>query len=165
MTYIQNVADTSRQASAVSFLESMQSKIELLMKAGDATDHNLKGKRRAIVKCPEEEKKFLNLAMKRRKQGFSWSNAAEGTPWQPQTLRLLAIRRGLCKPVNQKKLHLKHQEKFNAIARKVNAEARRIGNLRKALDQFPEITEDQYHAARARLSLPQITKQIRGARK
>jgi hypothetical protein len=50
------------------------------------------------------------------------------------------------------------QARLNAIAKKVNLEARRLGTLKKALDRHPEITEDQYHAARGRLGLPNIAR-------
>jgi len=159
MTYIPNIADSNRKASAVAFLESMQSKIELLMRAGDAADYQTKpagGSK--IVKCPKKEKKFLALAMKRRAEGMPWTQAADGTPWNADTLRSLAIRRGLAIPLNQTRFNLEYQKKFNAIAKRVNLEARRLGTLRKALDRHPEITEDQYHAARARLNLPHIRK-------
>lgn len=149
---------TSRATSAVAFLESMQSKIELLMKAGDASDYKPKPTNQAIVPCPKEEKKFLALAMKRRKQGLSWSKAAEGTPWNETTLRHLAIRRGhYVAPDRVREQRLK-QAKLNAIAKKVNMEARRLGTLKKALAKYPEITEDQYHAARGRLNLPHIAR-------
>jgi len=96
--------------------------------------------------------------MKRRKQGLSWTKAAEGTPWNADTLRALAIRRGkYVAPDRAREQRLK-QAKLNAIAKKVNLEARRLGTLRKALAKCPEITEDQYHAARARLNLPHITR-------
>jgi len=156
MTYIPNVADSSRQASAVAFLESMQSKIELLMRSGDASDHKAKPTNKAVVACPKKEKKFLTLAMKRRKQGLSWTKAAEGTPWNADTLRALAIRRGqYVAPDRGREQRLK-QAKLNAIAKKVNLEARRLGTLKKALAKYPEITGDQYNAARARLNLPHI---------
>ena len=159
MNYIPNLADTNRQASAVAFLESMQSKIELLMKTGDASDYKEKPKGGSkIVKCPKEEKRFLALAMKRRAEGMPWTQAAEGTPWNAVTLRALAIRRGLAKPSSQTRFNLAYQKKFNAIAKRVNAEARRLGSLQKSLDRHPEITADQYNAARARLNLPHIRK-------
>jgi len=158
MTYIPNIADTNRQASAVAFLESMQSKIELLMKAGDAADHQKAPTNKAVVDCPKKEKKFLALAMKRRAQGLSWTKAAEGTPWNADTLRALAIRRGqYVAPDRAREQRLK-QAKLNAIAKKVNSEARKLGTLKKALAKHPEITEDQYHAARARLNLPHIAR-------
>lgn len=153
---------TSRATSAVAFLESMQSKIELLMKAGDASDYKPKPTNQAIVPCPKEEKKFLALAMKRRKQGLSWSKAAEGTPWNETTLRHLAIRRGLCKPIDQKKLARERRAKIDAIARKVNAETRKTGMLKTALEKFPEITVDQYMSAKGRLNLPSIPRKKRG---
>jgi len=159
MNYIPNIAQTNRQASAVAFLESMQSKIELLMKTGDASDYKAKPKGGSkIVKCPKEEKRFLALAMKRRAEGMPWTQAAEGTPWNAVTLRALAIRRGLAKPSSQTRFNLAYQKKFNAIAKRVNLEARRLGSLQKALDRHPEITADQYNAARARLNLPHIRK-------
>ena len=159
MNYTPNIADSNRKASAVAFLESMQSKIELLMRAGDAADYQKAPTNKAVVDCPKKEKKFLALAMKRRKEGLPWTKAAEGTPWNADTLRSLAIRRGLAIPLNQTRFNLEYQKKFNAIAKRVNLEARRLGTLRKALDRHPEITEDQYHAARARLNLPHIRKQ------
>ena len=158
MTYIPNVADSNRQASAVAFLESMQSKIELLMRSGDAADHKAKPTNKAVVACPKKEKKFLALAMKRRAQGLSWTKAAEGTPWNPDTLRALAIRRGQYVAPDRGKAQRERQARLNAIAKKVNLEARRLGNLKKALAKYPEITEDQYHAARGRLNLPHIAR-------
>jgi hypothetical protein len=150
---------TSRATSAVAFLESMQSKIELLMKAGDASDYKVKPKGGSkIVKCPKKEKKFLAIAMKRRAEGMPWTQAAQGTPWNADTLRSLAIRRGLSIPLNQTRFNLEYQKKFNAIAKRVNAEALRLGNLGKALANHPEITENQYQEARARLNLPHIRK-------
>ena len=166
MTYIPNIADSNRKASAVAFLESMQSKIELLMRAGDAADYQTKpagGSK--IVKCPKKEKKFLALAMKRRAEGMPWTQAAEGTPWNGVTLRALAMRRGLVKPSSQTRFNLAYQKKFNAIAKRVNAEAKRLGSLQKALANYPEITESQYQAARERLSLPYTTNQARGSRR
>ena len=150
---------TSRATSAVEFLESMKEKIELLMKAGDASDYKEKPKGGSkIVKCPKKEKKFLALAMKRRAEGMPWTRAAEGTPWNADTLRSLAIRRGLSIPLNQTRFNSEYQKKLNAIAKRVNLEARRLGTLKKALDRHPEITENQYQEARARLNLPHIRK-------
>ena len=166
MNYIPNIAQTNRQASAVAFLESMQSKIELLMKAGDAADYKARPKGGSkIVKCPKEEKRFLALAMKRRAEGMPWTQAAEGTPWNGVTLRALAIRRGLAKPSGQTRLRREHHKRIDAIAKRVNAEAKRLGSLQKALANHPEITENQYQAARERLSLPYITNQRRGSRR
>ena len=150
---------TNRATSAVEFLESMKERIELLMKAGDASDYKAKPKGGSkIVKCPKKEKKFLDIAMKRRAQGLSWSRAAEETPWNPDTLRSLAIRRGLSIPLNQTRFNLEYQKKFNSIAKRVNLEARRLGTLKQALANHPEITANQYNAARARLNLPHIRK-------
>jgi len=149
---------TSRATSAVEFLESMREKIELLMKAGDASDYKSTPTNKAVVDCPKKEKKFLALAMKRRAQGLPWSKAAEGTPWNPDTLRALAIRRGLYVAPDRGKAQRERQARLNAIAKKVNREARRLGTLKKALDRHPEITEDQYHAARGRLNLPHIAR-------
>ena len=149
---------TNRATSAVEFLESMKEKIELLMKAGDASDYKREPTNKAVVNCPKAEKKFLALAMKRRAQGLPWSKAAEGTPWQPDTLRALAIRRGLYVAPDRGKAQRERQARLNAIAKKVNAEARRLGTLKKALANHPEITEDQYHAARGRLNLPPIAR-------
>ena len=166
MTYIPNIAQTNRQASAVAFLESMQSKIELLMITGDASDYKEKPKGGSkIVKCPKEEKRFLALAMKRRAEGMPWTQAAEGTPWNGVTLRALAIRRGLAKPSGQTRLRREHNQRIDVIAKRVNAEAKRLGSLQKALANHPEITENQYQAARERLSLPYITNQRRGSRR
>jgi hypothetical protein len=149
---------TSRATSAVAFLESMREKIELLMKAGDASDYKREPTNKAVVDCPKAEKKFLALAMKRRAQGLPWSKAAEGTPWNPDTLRALAIRRGLYVAPDRAREQRLKRAKLNAIAKKVNLEARRLGNLGKALANHPEITEDQYHAAKGRLGLPNIAR-------
>jgi hypothetical protein len=149
---------TSRATSAVAFLESMQSKIELLMRSGDASDYRREPTNKAVVDCPKAEKKFLALAMKRRAQGLPWTKAAEGTPWNPDTLRALAIRRGLYVAPDRAREQRLQQAKLNAIAKKVNLEARRLGTLKKALAKYPEITEDQYHAARGRLGLPNIAR-------
>ena len=149
---------TSRATSAVEFLESMKEKIELLMKAGDASDYKREPTNKAVVNCPKAEKKFLALAMKRRKEGLPWTKAAEGTPWNADSLRALAIRRWqYVAPYRDREQRLK-QAKLNAIAKKVNAEARKLGTLKKALAKYPEITEDQYHAARGRLNLPHIAR-------
>lgn len=149
---------TNRATSAVAFLESMKEKIELLMKAGDASDYKREPTNKAVVDCPKAEKKFLSLAMQRRAQGLPWTKAAEGTPWNADTLRALAIRRGqYVAPDRAREQRLK-QAKLNAIAKKVNAEARKLGTLKKALAKYPEITEDQYHAARGRLNLPHIAR-------
>ncbi len=149
---------TSRATSAVEFLESMKEKIELLMKAGDASDYKREPTNKAVVDCPKAEKKFLALAMKRRAQGLPWSKASEGTPWNPDTLRALAIRRGKYVAPDRAREQMLNQAKLNAIAKKVNLEARRLGTLKKALANHPEITEDQYHAARGRLGLPNIAR-------
>jgi len=149
---------TSRATSAVEFLESMKEKIELLMKAGDASDYKAKPTNKAVVDCPKAEKKFLAIAMKRRAQGLPWSKAAEGTPWNPDTLRALAIRRGQYVAPDRAREQRLNQAKLNAIAKKVNLEARRLGTLKKALAKHPEITEDQYQEARARLNLPHIAR-------
>lgn len=63
MTYIPNVADTNRQASAVAFLESMQSKIELLMKAGDVADYKRRREKSALIDSQ------MDVAMKLWEEG------------------------------------------------------------------------------------------------
>ena len=115
--------------------------------------------RQKICVDPEAEANWLSLVIKRIEgEGMSWNNAASGTPWEgrPESLRLLAVRRGI---YSTKMLKAKKSE----VTRKVNDEAKRVNKLarsshmtlREALEDST-IDENQYYAAKGRLNLPHI---------
>jgi len=148
--------------SALAFCQSMTEKYHELLKTGDITDAvERRPNRQKICVDPEAEANWLTLVIKRVEgEGMSWNNAARGTPWEgrPESLRLLAVRRGI---YSTKMLKAKKDE----VTRKVNDEAKRVNKLarsshmtlREALEDST-IDENQYYAAKGRLNLPHITK-------
>ena len=148
--------------SALAFCQSMTEKYHELRKTGDITDAvERRPNRQKICVDPEAEANWLTLVIKRVEgEGMSWNKAAKGTPWEgrPESLRLLAVRRGI---YSTKMLKAKKSE----VTRKVNDEAKRVNKLarsshmtlREALEDST-IDENQYYAAKGRLNLPHITK-------
>ena len=146
--------------SALAFCQSMTEKYHELLKTGDITDAvERRPNRQKICVDPEAEANWLTLVIKRVEgEGMSWNNAARGTPWEgrPESLRLLAVRRGI---YSTKMLKAKKDE----VTRKVNDEAKRVNKLarsshmtlREALEDST-IDENQYYAAKGRLNLPHI---------
>ena len=146
--------------SALAFCQSMTEKYHELLKTGDITDAvERRPNRQKICVDPEAEANWLTLVIKRVEgEGMSWNNAARGTPWEgrPESLRHLAVRRGI---YSTKMLKAKKDE----ITKKVNEEARRINklvrnshvHLKDALEDST-INENQYYAAKGRLNLPHI---------
>ena len=146
--------------SALAFCQSMTEKYHELLKTGDITDAvERRPNRQKICVDPEAEANWLTLVIKRVEgEGMSWNNAARGTPWEgrPESLRLLAVRRGI---YSTKMLKAKKSE----VTRKVNDEAKRVNKLarsshmtlREALEDST-IDENQYYAAKGRLNLPHI---------
>ena len=138
----------------------MTEKYHELLKTGDITDAvERRPNRQKICVDPEAEANWLTLVIKRVEgEGMSWNNAAKGTPWEgrPESLRLLAVRRGI---YSTKMLKAKKSE----VTRKVNDEAKRVNKLarsshmtlREALEDST-IDENQYYAAKGRLNLPHI---------
>jgi len=146
--------------SALAFCQSMTKKYHELLRTADITDAvERRPNRQKICVDPEAEANWLTLVIKRvEKEGMSWNNAAKGTPWEgrPESLRLLAVRRGI---YSTKMLKAKKGE----VTRKVNDEAKRVNKLarsshmtlREALEDST-IDENQYYAAKGRLNLPHI---------
>ena len=146
--------------SALAFCQSMTEKYHELLKTGDITDAvERRPNRQKICVDPEAEANWLTLVIKRVEgEGMSWNKAARGTPWEdrPESLRHLAVRRGI---YSTKMLKAKKDE----ITKKVNEEARRINklvrnshvHLKDALEDST-INENQYYAAKGRLNLPHI---------
>ena len=146
--------------SALAFCQSMTEKYHELLKTGDITDAvERRPNRQKICVDPEAEANWLTLVIKRVEgEGMSWNNAARGTPWEgrPESLRHLAVRRGI---YSTKMLKAKKDE----ITKKVNEEARRINKLVRnshvhLVDALEDstINENQYYAAKGRLNLPHI---------
>lgn len=148
--------------SALAFCQSMTEKYHELLKTGDITDAvERRPNRQKICVDPEAEANWLTLVIKRVEQeGMSWNNAAKGTPWEgrPESLRHLAVRRGI---YSTKMLKAKKDK----VTQRVNEEAKRINklvrsshvNLKDALEDST-INENQYYAAKGRLNLPHIVK-------
>jgi len=146
--------------SALAFCQSMTKKYHELLRTADITDAvERRPNRQKICVDPEAEANWLTLVIKRVEgEGMSWNNAARGTPWEgrPESLRLLAVRRGI---YSTKMLKAKKDE----VTRKVNDEAKRVNKLarsshmtlRDALEDST-IDENQYYAAKGRLNLPHI---------
>lgn len=146
-----------RETSAVRFMESLKSKMELLMKTGDiVTAIPKKDGGKKIVTDPKEEKRLLDIAVKRRQQGDSFDRIAEDTPWTSATLFDLMKRRGLHDVEASKAKSKAKRERIYELAREVHK--LRVGmSIPQAIARFNgEITADQYQRARADLDLTPI---------
>jgi len=85
-----------RASSAVSFMDGMKDKIELLMKTADITDGMSKSKnRKKVITCPIKEKRLLKIVVKRRREGQCWEDCTIGMEWSGEVARKLIYRRGI----------------------------------------------------------------------
>lgn len=151
--------------STLAFCQAMTKKYRELLNTGDVTDGvKRRPNRQKICVSPEAEANWLALIIKRIEEDeMSWTQAGKGTPWEgrPESLRHLAIRRGIYSPEIFKAKKAQANKLIDAEAIRVNETAR---NSHKKLDEVisdSSIDINQYYAAKGRLNLPHINNCVR----
>lgn len=150
--------------STLDFCKSMTQKYHELLKTGDIIEVKRRPNRQKICVDPEAEAAWLALVIKRIEEDeMSWTQAGKGTPWEgrPESLRHLAIRRGIYSPEIFKAKKAQANKLIDAEAIKVNETAR---SSHKKLDEVikdSSIDINQYYAAKGRLNLPHINNCVR----
>jgi len=151
--------------STLAFCQSMTKKYRELLNTGDITDGvKRRPNRQKICVDEEAEANWLALVIKRIEgEEMSWTQAGKGTPWEgrPESLRHLAIRRGIYSPEIFKAKKAQANKLIDAEAKRVNKLAR---STRKKLEDVLKdstINVGQYFSAKGRLNLPHIDNRVR----